>query len=295
MPDVDDPIGEDPGEDTEPVSPPPTVPPAEGEPAGEGPESTPSTPPGTPTRDPFAGQGESRSLSTPDLSAPTHARGIPTGSKGMILQGGRAAGETRQYLTETQKQSNVLMAKKTAQTVGAATPEGRREVDDAFIWDEITGETLTFQMMPEIITESKAANWTPTSILGRTEPIQGFESSGERTLQLELNFLESRDQNDTSSWEQGVYVFEKVKWLRSLVYADYQQQLIRPPHAVYIFIGYLIWMRAICRDYNVSYKSPWDVKSLYPIFATVNLTFAECNEMYIPDFFDVRHTHMPPW
>lgn len=173
-----------------------------------------------------------------------------------------------------------------------------RELDGTSIIDVSTEggkqNFIHFQSMPTEISDSKLANWTPTTILGRSEPIQGYSDSGPRTVSFSLEFAASVDQGDQSvplvkldepgtnvEFSPTNYVLEAVAWLQSLVYPDYDDTvsgLVKPPPVCVLIIGELIRMRCICKDVNVSWRGPWEPSSLTPMFATVALNFDEVNE-----------------
>jgi hypothetical protein len=173
-----------------------------------------------------------------------------------------------------------------------------RDIPGAFIRDISTsgcgpsGE-LVFQNMPTEIQDTKSANWSATSIIGRSEPIQGYSDSGPRVLSFTLEFAESVDQGDSTSHgpeantvggnteiARAWYVKQAVHWLQSLVYPDYSKQLVNHPPVCLVVIGEAIGSRCICKDVSVTWKGPWEPQSLTPILASVGLTFEEVNERF---------------
>lgn len=173
---------------------------------------------------------------------------------------------------------------------------GVREIPGTMIKDISTaqGGELHFQSMPTEISDSKSANWTPTEILGRSEPLQGYANSGPRVISFTLDFANSADYGDqpvhgpeantpggNTEMEPTEYVLNAVHWLQSLVYPDYDDEvggLVKPPPVCALVIGELIRSRVICKDVQVTWRGPWEPDSLTPLFATVALTFEEVNE-----------------
>jgi len=130
-------------------------------------------------------------------------------------------------------------------------------------------DKLEFQFMPPEIEEDKIADWEHFTIIGRSEPVQGWGSSGPRTFNLTLRFIAG----DLTPEE----VKQKVDFCRSLVYPDYAANLTPPPDLLLI-VGKLFSSQVICKSYRTKYMSPWDTITLLPYQAEVTFTFEEVNQ-----------------
>jgi hypothetical protein len=141
---------------------------------------------------------------------------------------------------------------------------------------------LILQGIPPEIQDQKSANWSPTSILGRSEPIQGYGDSAPRSITLNLMFIESLHGGDKglSNSMDNQYVRESVQFLQSLVYPNYDGGRIQPPPTCLLVIGSWLNMRFITKDVATTWKGPWSIPNLTPMVAEVSLTIEEVN--YIP-------------
>jgi hypothetical protein len=142
-------------------------------------------------------------------------------------------------------------------------------------------ERLEFQIFPEEISMNKAAEYASVPVVGRSEPVRSYSSSGPKTFSFELQFVASVEQGDDGD---TLYVLEKVAWLESLVYPEYENNLTFPPPVVFLMIGDAIQARCITTEVNPTYSGPWDVYEsehgstfnwISPMRATVSLTLEE--------------------
>jgi len=132
---------------------------------------------------------------------------------------------------------------------------------------------IKFQYMPESIGENKSANWQYIDILGRSEPIRFYSSSGPRSINLCLTFHALSSRIDD--------VELKIRFLRSLVYPDYQASKSTntpfPPPVILLKIGEWLKMRSIVTNISVNRSGPWEPDTLYPTCAEVSLDIQELN------------------
>lgn len=189
-------------------------------------------------------------------------------------------------------------------------PKPRNPTDNAFILDMNTGTRITFNWMPASFSESKSANYANTQILGRSEPVLGYASSGPRVFSIPLVFAAHNDAFNE--------VVQTTRAVRSWVYPDYtasgEPQL--PPRLV-LQVGSWLSSRCVCRSVDIQYHAPWGrspvsnqegklldlfnvyginlndimptipgmnspiidilTDSMYPFWASVNLTLQETN------------------
>ncbi len=133
------------------------------------------------------------------------------------------------------------------------------------------GSSLDFQYMEDAITDSVEAEWSPTTILGRSAPIMGYSSTGARELGLTLYFVATEDAVRD--------VHRKVSWLQSLKYPEYVGTFMRPPRRVRLIIGDFVCLDGILKGAPVSWKGPYDsgngADHIRPMRAEVQLTIQE--------------------
>jgi hypothetical protein len=149
------------------------------------------------------------------------------------------------------------------------------------IRDIVTGTEITFQMMPTI-SDVKSVNWNMIEIVGRSHPVLGYTSSGPRTFSFTLTFFANPSSSDDTSLKT---VSDNLKFLMSLTYPDYDKNLIRPPHKVFLTLGDQIHWSVVAQDISINYSPLW--KDNLPVYADVSCTFIEANN-YPISFSRVR-------
>lgn len=143
-------------------------------------------------------------------------------------------------------------------------------------------DIIPFQFMPQLITDSKTANFNDVMIVARSSPIKNYSGSGSRIIQFALEFFAQPEQG-LESIASTFLIKTRIDACRALTYPDYSGFVMKPPPRCIIRIGNQVAMLGVCRNVSVSYSgdSPWD---LAPIslahHATVSLTFEEA--MNIP-------------
>lgn len=122
--------------------------------------------------------------------------------------------------------------------------------DDAFLLDLTTGDRINFKYMPTMFTESKAANYQNTPILGRSEPILGYAGSGPRIFNFPLTFAATNNPKTD--------VVDPIRQIRSWVYPDYAQgDTPKVPPTLVLQVGAWLSSRCVCTRVDVRYHGPW--------------------------------------
>jgi len=122
--------------------------------------------------------------------------------------------------------------------------------DDAFLLDLTTGDRINFKYMPTMFTESKAANYQNTPILGRSEPILGYAGSGPRIFNFPLTFAATNNPKTD--------VVDPIRQVRSWVYPDYTQvDTPKAPPTLVLQVGAWLSSRCVCTRVDVRYHGPW--------------------------------------
>lgn len=123
--------------------------------------------------------------------------------------------------------------------------------------------TLFFTNMPDDIGTTKTANVTPTTILGRSETIKTYGSSGGRAWNLSLQFFAE----DTGYANVRAAVTEKLNWCESLVHPQYVNGLSQGLPIVLFKFGDYLAVRTICTSVQTSLPGPWLVSAADDRFA----------------------------
>lgn len=162
------------------------------------------------------------------------------------------------------------------------------------VFSAVSTRLIRFHYMPESISESKSSIWKPVDILGRSEPIRFYSSSGIRKIDLTLMFhvreagivLSDTNLNDNTigplvpDHENDIEI--NVRFLRSLVYPDYSDSARAaftpaPPPVVLLKIGDWLFMRSIVTNVIVDRHGPWSLPALFPNRVEVKISFEEFN------------------
>jgi hypothetical protein len=147
--------------------------------------------------------------------------------------------------------------------------------------DEGTNNRLEFQLMPENISESKAAIYNEIPIIGRSLPLLGYAGSTSRQVSLSINFAAI---NKPGSGKYDVFwVQNRVRWLESKVYPVYRGGFTFPPHRLLLILGQAIRMQAVMVSCTTSWLGPWDAMienennagQVYPFRASIDCQFQE--------------------
>lgn len=142
-----------------------------------------------------------------------------------------------------------------------------------FLLDIDNGDRLEFQLMPDSISESKAAMYNEVPIVGRSLPILGYATSSSRQIALSLNFAATHAEGKYSPQ----WVIQQVRWLESKVYPSYEDGFVYPPPRMLLVIGAAIGMQVIMTSYNTSWMNPWRAEDnrAYAMRAQVDIQLQE--------------------
>lgn len=137
---------------------------------------------------------------------------------------------------------------------------------DSYIKNLLTGSTITF-IAPADVSDSVSAAFDQADIRGRSNPIQGYNTSGPREVSFSLDL--SADYTD----EELATMIAKFK---ALVYPNYDNY-VEPPHC-YLKLGNAVKGQFICSSVDVNYSdSP--IRDNFYSKATVSLSFTEVVEI----------------
>ncbi|RLC67141.1 MAG: hypothetical protein DRH97_05310 [Chloroflexi bacterium] len=142
-----------------------------------------------------------------------------------------------------------------------------------FILDLDNQETLSFQLMPEVVSESKSAQYNEIPIIGRSLPHLGYSSSSSRVMGLSLNFVATHGEGKYSP----KWVKEQVRWLEAKVYPDYEDGFSYPPHRLLVVVGEAIGLQCVMTSCSTTWMGPWafDDTTAKPFRAQMDCQFQE--------------------
>lgn len=139
----------------------------------------------------------------------------------------------------------------------------------SYIINTETGIRLYFQHMPDQIQDTYMALYNPVYIIGRSEPLQLYNAGGPRMLNLNLFFSAQNTPEDVQL---------NLNFCRSLAYPIYRSNgVVSPPPVCILRLGTFLSMRAIVQGVNAMYSSPWELDTMTPMVAMVNLMLAQVN------------------
>jgi hypothetical protein len=148
--------------------------------------------------------------------------------------------------------------------------------DPAYIVDLYTGERLEFQFAPNDLREEKSGAWASSRVPGQSHPRYQFTAGGARTLQFTLDLYRLDD------------LEQRVRWLQSLEYPEYEQQILSaPPHLVAFLFGTLYedvaWMVTSVKNRYFELFTP----GLKPLRAEVDIQLEEYIDRAV-DYREIR-------
>lgn len=122
----------------------------------------------------------------------------------------------------------------------------------SYIINLATDTWVPLPVLPESVTESVSASWSPTSIPGRSASYYTYAGTNNRTLSF--SFTLHRDL--LSELSTGSYDFNNIpNYLKSLCYPEYSSSLVRPPVCI-LKLADVIKMRGICTSVTVTHQLP---------------------------------------
>lgn len=140
-------------------------------------------------------------------------------------------------------------------------------------------EYFDFYWIPEEITEEISCEWEEVTIIGRSAPIFSYSSTGPRTINMELHFIAD---GTGGSVEEDVH--RKIQFLKSFTYPEYLASNIKSPHRLQLVVGGFLNIVGVISSANVTWKAPYEIDTLFPMFAIFPLNLQET----VPDPFDYR-------
>jgi hypothetical protein len=122
--------------------------------------------------------------------------------------------------------------------------------------DTSVADRLEFQLMPDSISENKAAMYNEVPIIGRSLPLIGYANSTSRMINITLRFAALNKEGTYSP----KWIEKQVRWLESKVYPRYEDSLTYPPPRLLLVIGKALSMQCVMTSYNTTWMGPWTVE-----------------------------------
>jgi len=157
-----------------------------------------------------------------------------------------------------------------------------------YIIDRKDESRLSFQLMPDSITENKSALYNEIPIIGRSLPYLGYSSSSSRAISLSLQFVALNSMGSGGKYTVG-WVQEQVRWLESKVYPEYLDKFTFPPRMLNLVVGSVIGLQCVMTNCTTSWLGPWDANEVMasPFRAVVDCSFQEAGM----NDDDMQHPH----
>lgn len=142
----------------------------------------------------------------------------------------------------------------------------------------IAGKQWTFPGYPESVSDSNVANYSPTSILGRSEPFQYYTGSGPRTVSVDF---EMHAEMMPEGYDTNLdYIYRLVSAIESACYPNYGSGIA----ATYVefVVANNIRIRGIVSNVSTKYSGvildmgDADTSNpiSYPKYSSVNISFS---------------------
>jgi hypothetical protein len=112
-----------------------------------------------------------------------------------------------------------------------------------YIRNMITDETITFETLPDSVSESFSASWSPHEVLGRSAPYYNYSGNDARSVSYSIKLYKDALADK---------FLTTVRQLESLVYPSYNGIVAKPPFC-YVRFGGMVKMFAIVNSVSVSW------------------------------------------
>lgn len=128
----------------------------------------------------------------------------------------------------------------------------------------IEPDRYQFTFTSEQMNETVQAQWNETSVMGRSEPWQTYNSTGPRQIPLDFELQATEDpQKD---------VVDPGRWLQASQFPVYTDTRIYRPPIFLFFWGNLFNVRCRVDQATITWKGPWTDGGMLPHRADVSLS-----------------------
>lgn len=134
---------------------------------------------------------------------------------------------------------------------------------------------------PITVSESVPVSWSsPATILGRSVPILGYDSTGPRSLAIDLELYAGEYYRpgivNTDNDPVGT-LHKDLDFLKSLEYPDYSASTIEPPPIVLLSIGETLKIRGVISNLSISHNKPYDNRNR-SMYVSVSFTCTQVSD-----------------
>lgn len=143
-----------------------------------------------------------------------------------------------------------------------------------------TGDEFRFYLNDSVSESHPVSYSTPGNILGRSVPVLGYDSTGARTVSINLTLYAGTAYRPglTSTTEDPVGVLHSdLDLLKSFEYPDYSSAVVIPPAPVLLSIEGTLKIRGAIQNVSVDYSRPLDEKGRAMV-ANVSFTVTQVSD-----------------
>lgn len=140
----------------------------------------------------------------------------------------------------------------------------------SYIINLATNTWVPLPVLPESVSEAVSAQWTDTSIIGRSASYRSYQGTSNRTVNFNLK-LHMDLLSDLSNSNLDLTAI--TDYLKALTYPEYSKSELRPP-VVILKLADVIKLRGTCDSVNVTYELP--LKTMMKYRHTGKLMYSQC-------------------
>lgn len=134
-----------------------------------------------------------------------------------------------------------------------------------------------------------SVSYSPITILGRSVPVQAYQSSGPTSVSLKLDLMAGAGlySGGTLSDEDMVEnMHNDIAFVESLLYPDYSKAYVQPPSIVLLSLGPKMTLKGIVTSVNTDYMKPFTTNNT-PMYCQLSFTVTQLSDVP-PDLSDIR-------
>jgi hypothetical protein len=153
----------------------------------------------------------------------------------------------------------------------ATLPDGSLiEIENCYIEIPELNEIIYMKILPEI-SDSKGANYSDQTAIGRSFPIKNYAYSENRSISWTIHLMVCKESDKED-------MLKKIKLIEACVYPSMKQQPYSPPPICYLKCGRLLAEVPLCcvlKNYTLRFPTDvvWDDESCLPNKLDLELSF----------------------
>lgn len=152
-----------------------------------------------------------------------------------------------------------------------------------------TGDTFKFYTNNSVSENFPVGYSSPGTVIGRSVPIVGYDSTGARTVVVSLDlFAGTNYRPDLGDISDPVDQLHKdLDLLKSFEYPDYSTSVVIPPPQILLSIGSTLRIKGVMQNLSIEYYRPFDSRNR-PMYAKVSFTVTQVTSNP-PDNYDIKN------